>query len=256
MDLWTPPFSGKYIDEVTAGRQLAPRLTKDVGLAMNWARRASGDSGGFSLPELVQRHLTLQRCPCKTLDIAQAVGLQTAKDVNPALYTLQKERLVWKAAGHPPKWMISAGGGFVPGDHGAAAGPGGTDSESETRICSSVPEYDLDEAPTRATGPGHMQTSLDVDAKVLAYLSKLPNSTASAKDIAKGLGLQSKKAINRDLYNMGRDGLIERVNESPPTWKLIPVSQSQQDEDEDEEDEEEVKKCTPADASKWHVHER
>jgi hypothetical protein len=52
MDLWTPPFSGKYIDEVTAERQLfyrtkdscwlwrmkelAPRLTKDVGLAMNW----------------------------------------------------------------------------------------------------------------------------------------------------------------------------------------------------------------------------
>ena len=95
-----------------------------------------------------------------------------------------------------------------------------TDFVEETMGDSSgiMPSVTPPQAPSAAAG-SHLKD------KVLLFLSKQPRETALANDIAKALGFSGKKSINANLYGMLKNGLITKVNESPPRWRLTTSGQ-------------------------------
>lgn len=44
--------------------------------------------------------------PIKSQEIAQRVGMQKSHDVNPVLYKLESDGLLWKTDQQPPAWAL------------------------------------------------------------------------------------------------------------------------------------------------------
>ncbi len=59
------------------------------------------------------------------------------------------------------------------------------------------------------------------EAKIVELLNKRVGHKASAMEIARYLGFQTKKDANRVLYEMQKRGILRKVQESPPVWQLI-----------------------------------
>lgn len=96
-------------------------------------------------------------------------------------------------------------------------------SNVTTPIKPSPPFQSPSHQPTQSasTGPSSSSPDQSIESKILNFLhhQRQPSNT---KSIRLSLGAATKKEINPVLYAMQRKGLIAKVQESPPTWKLCP----------------------------------
>ena len=74
-----------------------------------------------ALDERAYAELLRRGGPTKPLDLAKALGLQTKKDVNPQLYSLEKQGRARKTQETPPLWVAIGGLGDAPPSEAAPA---------------------------------------------------------------------------------------------------------------------------------------
>lgn len=65
----------------------------------------------------------------------------------------------------------------------------------------------------------------DVRTQLLSYFHSHPGENVKTIDLCRVIK-QPKKAINSVLYRLQRDGVLQKVVESPPTWRETNASQS------------------------------
>ncbi|XP_013411771.1 double-stranded RNA-specific adenosine deaminase [Lingula anatina] len=101
----------------------------------------------------------------KTIDIARAVGLHSAKDVNSTLYRMEKEGLLKKANDQPPSWMVLRSGE----NEGTSkhrphhSVPGMSSFQNNPELDSvSYPQHEL-MGETTPPGPDEISDTLEVD---------------------------------------------------------------------------------------------
>ncbi|XP_064780585.1 protein kinase containing Z-DNA binding domains isoform X3 [Oncorhynchus masou masou] len=124
------------------------------------------------------------------LQIAKAVGLKTAKDVNSVLYALNKAGLLYATPDKPPVWSVEKPG--------------------TASVSVSVPESDR--VPSPSETPGITEEEL---RRVLA--SKSDGRGMSVQEIARELG-QTRKFVNKHLYDLQSSGKAEKLGEN--VWKM------------------------------------
>ncbi|KAJ8360047.1 hypothetical protein SKAU_G00165720 [Synaphobranchus kaupii] len=112
----------------------------------------------------------------KALEIAKGVGLTKAKDVNKALYDLEKAHRLQKVGDNPPLWSLV-------GDRGSA---------------------EVDEAPSLTVTPSKHEIN-----KILR--SHTGGEGVTAKKLARDLN-QPSKAVNAQLYDMLERGEVEKMS--------------------------------------------
>uniref|UniRef100_A0A8C8C3A3 Protein kinase containing Z-DNA binding domains n=1 Tax=Oncorhynchus tshawytscha TaxID=74940 RepID=A0A8C8C3A3_ONCTS len=124
------------------------------------------------------------------LQIAKAVGLKKAKDVNSVLYALNKAGLLYATTDKPPVWSVEK--------PGAAS------------VSVSVPESDRVPSPSETPG-----NTLEELRRVL--MSQSDGRAMSVQEIARELG-QTRKFVNKNLYDLQSSGKAEKLGEK--MWKM------------------------------------
>uniref|UniRef100_A0A4W5JW73 Uncharacterized protein n=1 Tax=Hucho hucho TaxID=62062 RepID=A0A4W5JW73_9TELE len=124
------------------------------------------------------------------LQIAKAVGLKKAKDVNSVLYTLNRAGLLYATSDKPPVWSVEK--------PGAAS------------VSVSVPESDRVPSPSETPG-------ITVEELRRVLTSKSDGRGMSAQQIARELG-QSRKFVNKHLYDLQSSGKAEKLGENVWKW--------------------------------------
>ncbi|XP_077972508.1 double-stranded RNA-specific adenosine deaminase-like isoform X2 [Styela clava] len=77
---------------------------------------------------------------------------------------------------------------------------------------------------SRHRDSGDIKQLSNIEKQILAFLHdnyQSENTQHETLKIAQALGKKTKHEINRDLYSLKKKGYVEKVVESPPTWKLI-----------------------------------
>ena len=133
------------------------------------------------------------------LEIARSVGVQTRKQINPTLYTLERDGKIRKVGDVPAIWSLTTSPSQCP-----------SNQRQETLGNTSL-------EPTTPVGSG-------VEGQVVIYLSK-SGKPCTALEIAKALGYKSRKEINPYLYDMSKNGFITCIDgKGAPQW-CVPFSQ-------------------------------
>jgi len=61
---------------------------------------------------------------------------------------------------------------------------------------------------------------MDLQQKILNFISR-NDTPVTTLEIAKGVGLVTRKEVNPTLYCMQQNGLIEKIQDQPPMWKRV-----------------------------------
>ncbi|XP_045557784.1 protein kinase containing Z-DNA binding domains isoform X3 [Salmo salar] len=144
----------------------------------------------LDLKERICTFLKVKKEGSTALQIAKAVGLKTAKDVNSVLYTLNRAGLLNATPDKPPVWSVEK--------PGAAS------------VSVSVPESDRVPSPSETPG-------ITVEELRRVLTSKSDGRGMSAQEIARELG-QSRKCVNKHLYDLQSSGKAEKLGEK--VWKM------------------------------------
>jgi predicted transcriptional regulator len=143
-----------------------------------------------ALKERICDFLEVKKQGSTALQIAKAVGLKKAKDVNSVLYTLNRAGLLYATTDKPPVWSVEK--------PGAAS------------VSVIVPESDRVPSPSETPG-----NTLEELRRVL--MSKSDGRGMSAQEIARELG-QTRKFVNKHLYDLQSSGKAEKLGEK--VWKM------------------------------------
>jgi double-stranded RNA-specific adenosine deaminase len=130
------------------------------------------------LKNLVLDTLRRASSPMSALQIAHSIGVKTRKQVNPALYELQKKGKIRKVGDVPATWSLAT----------------------------SLPPAKPGKRIQHPASPAAQQVPSGVEEKVFAHLSRA-EKPCTALEIAKALG-RTRKEVNPCLYSMAKDGLI------------------------------------------------
>ncbi|XP_055793163.1 double-stranded RNA-specific adenosine deaminase-like isoform X3 [Salvelinus fontinalis] len=173
-------------------RMSAPQIARELGQSRNLVTMSCDNQQGdqLDLKERICTFLKVKKQGSTALQIAKAVGLKTAKDVNSVLYTLKRAGLLYVTLDIPPVWSVEK--------PGAAS------------VSVSVPESDR--VPSPSETPGITEEEL---RRVL--MSKSDGRGMSAQQIARELG-QSRKLVNKHLYDLQSSGKAEKLGEK--VWKM------------------------------------
>ena len=189
------------------------------------------------------------RRPCTTLDLAKGLGVKR-NEINPLLYELQRQGLIKKVQeSNPPLWDLTEYGntygsikkGVSTGQSSIGKGRGrGLLSLPQTPSISAQ-EMHLQTRPDYAFGQGkttslHAQspfsfqghskspTKQNQNGTQLRIIRVLEGSTKplTALEVAKSLGLTTRKEVNPDLYDLQKKGVVSMDQAlGPPVWTLI-----------------------------------
>ncbi|KAM9558412.1 protein kinase containing Z-DNA binding domains isoform 1-T1 [Salvelinus alpinus] len=170
---------------ITEKRTLASHLSRHLEVTMS-----CDNQQGDQLEERICTFLKEKKQGSTALQIAKAVGLKKAKDVNSVLYALNKAGLLYVTPDIPPVWSVEK--------PGAAS------------VSVSVPESDR--VPSPSETPGITEEEL---RRVL--MSKSDGRGMSVQQIARELG-QSRKLVNKHLYDLQSSGKAEKLGEK--VWKM------------------------------------
>ncbi|XP_041726432.1 protein kinase containing Z-DNA binding domains isoform X2 [Coregonus clupeaformis] len=148
----------------------------------------------LDLKERICTFLKVKKEGSTALQIAKAVGLRKAKDVNSVLYTLNRAGHLNVTSDSPPVWSVEN-----PGVVSVSVSPPESDRGP------SPPESDRGPSPPETPG-----LSVEVLRRLLT--SKSDGSGMSAPQIARELG-QSRKVVNKQLHDLRRRGKVEKMGE-------------------------------------------
>ncbi|XP_029557879.1 protein kinase containing Z-DNA binding domains isoform X2 [Salmo trutta] len=172
---------------MTEKKILASHLSRHLEVTMSCDNQ-QGDQ--LDLKERICTFLKVKKEGSTALQIAKAVGLKTAKDVNSVLYTLNRAGLLYVTPDKPPVWSVEK--------PGAAS------------VSVSVPESDRMPSPSETPG-------ITVEELRRVLTSKSDGRGMSAQEIARELG-QSRKCVNKHLYDLQSSGKAEKLGEK--VWKM------------------------------------
>uniref|UniRef100_T1J5P4 Double-stranded RNA-specific adenosine deaminase n=1 Tax=Strigamia maritima TaxID=126957 RepID=T1J5P4_STRMM len=111
-------------------------------------------------------------------------------------------------------------------DETVSTNNGGTEVGSPTTLLPSTPESacstnNLAAANGVAAGDaGPTYTDQEMREMVLEQMGKSAKKTVSALEMARAFSLPNKKAVNRALYYLKRQGLVSKVSIKPALWSL------------------------------------
>nr|XP_029501098.1 eIF-2-alpha kinase GCN2-like [Oncorhynchus nerka]XP_029501099.1 eIF-2-alpha kinase GCN2-like [Oncorhynchus nerka] len=142
-----------------------------------------------ALKERICTFLKVKKQGSTALQIAKAVGLKKAKDVNSVLYALNKAGLLDVTPDKPPVWSVEKPG--------------------VASVSVSVPESD------RVPSPETPGNTLEELRRVL--MSQSDGRGMSVQEIARELG-QTRKFVNKHLYDLQSSGKAEKLGEK--VWKM------------------------------------
>ncbi|XP_036801832.1 protein kinase containing Z-DNA binding domains isoform X1 [Oncorhynchus mykiss] len=170
----------------------APQIARELGQSQKLVTMSCDNQQGdqSALKERIYTFLKVKKQGFSALQIAKAVGLKKAKDVNSVLYTLNRAGLLHATPDKPPVWSVEK--------PGAAS------------VSVSVPESDR--VPSPSETPGITEEEL---RRVLT--SKSDGRGMSVQEIARELG-QSRKCVNKNLYDLQSSGKAEKLGEK--MWKM------------------------------------
>ena len=174
--------------------------------------------------------------PLTSLELAKAVGLQTRKEVNPTLYSLQSQGKVRKVRDSPPLWGLppagrssSSGSAHAPKTVGrgrarpfrVATPPGNMLTPSLTLS----PTLGATSSATSTAYQDHRSSvntshvaSGDLKSRIVAALTQ-SNQPQTALELAHTLGFEKRSDVNPQLYAMEKEGLVYKVEgQGPPKW--------------------------------------
>ena len=135
------------------------------------------------------------------IQVAKALQLNTAASVNPTLHTLQRDGYVIKVDGTPPKWFYN----------------------HEKEVSETASQHNNEPATGHLAASGDRSKSeisiTETGIKILSYVSsnKQPVLTRA---IANALKLKTKHEINPHVYDLQKRGMLEKVDDCPPSWRL------------------------------------
>ncbi|CDQ90371.1 unnamed protein product [Oncorhynchus mykiss] len=169
-----------------------PQFSRELGQSRKLVTMSCDNRQGdqSALKERIYTFLKVKKQGFSALQIAKAVGLIKAKDVNSVLYTLNRAGLLHATPDKPPVWSVEK--------PGAAS------------VSVSVPESD--QVPSPSETPGITEEGL---RRVL--MSKSDGRGMSAQEIARELG-QTRKCVNKHLYDLKSSGKAEKLGEK--VWKM------------------------------------
>eukprot|EP00063_Salmo_salar_P067795 XP_014042630.1 PREDICTED: probable serine/threonine-protein kinase GCN2 [Salmo salar] len=144
----------------------------------------------LDLKERICTFLKVKKEGSTALQIAKAVGLKTANDVNSVLYTLKRAGHLYATPDKRPVWSVEK--------PGAAS------------VSVSVPESDRVPSPSKTPG-------ITVEDVRRVLKSKSDERGVSAQQIVRELG-QSRKCVNKHLYDLQSSGKAEKLGGN--MWKL------------------------------------
>ncbi|XP_031654776.1 double-stranded RNA-specific adenosine deaminase-like [Oncorhynchus kisutch] len=170
----------------------APQIARELGQSQKLVTMSCDNRQGdqLDLKERICTFLKVKKQGSTALQIAKAVGLMKAKDVNSVLYALNKAGLLYATTDKPPVWSVEK--------PGAAS------------VSVSVPESDRVPSPSETPG-----NTLEELRRVLT--SKSDGRAMSAQEIARKLG-QTRKCVNKHLYDLQSSGKAEKLGEK--VWKM------------------------------------
>ena len=90
-------------------------------------------------------------------------------------------------------------------------------------MCENVNEKDQDGEFEMSV---HKHEHDSIVSKVIREL-KRSGKPCTTLEVARAVGLQSRKDVNPTLYNMQRQGLLRKVREQPPLWQLTQSGEMQ-----------------------------
>ena len=131
-----------------------------------------------------------------TLEIAKNIGLTTKKEVNPTVYGMERQGIIKRVQMSPPTWELTQMSSNQPGP--------------------STPFTPMHRQPSKRPSFGAEEALPDRVVKLLHERG----APMQALQISKAVGLVTVKDINPTLYKLQRDGVLDRIQISPPTWKL------------------------------------
>ncbi|XP_029557906.1 uncharacterized protein LOC115155426 isoform X2 [Salmo trutta] len=218
----------------------APQLARELGhsqkLVTMFCDNQQGDQ--LDLKERICTFLKVKKQGSTALQIAKAVGLKTAKDVNSILYTYNKAGLLYATPDIPPVWSVEK-----PGVASVSVSVPESDrmpSPSETpgitveelrRVLTSKSDGRGMSAPqiSRELGQSHKLVTiscdnqqgdqLDLKERICTFL-KVKKQGSTALQIAKAVGLKKAKDVNSVLYTLNRAGLLYVTPDKPPVWSV------------------------------------
>ena len=178
--------------------------------------------------------LKRQRRPCTTLDLARALSMKR-QQVNPLLYDLQKQGLINKVReSNPPMWDLSPEGAIYGCRKSAGRGilgavrssPSiGTVNHTQT-FGTGMASSDMSHSHTTFPSRGaHTYSTLQQD--IINVLERA-KTAMTALEVAKGVGLKTRKEVNPDLYALQKMGVVSMdQSKGPPLWTVVKTAASQ-----------------------------
>uniref|UniRef100_A0A4W5NP41 Z-binding domain-containing protein n=1 Tax=Hucho hucho TaxID=62062 RepID=A0A4W5NP41_9TELE len=170
----------------------AQQISRELGHSRKLVTMSCDNQQGdqLDLKERICTFLKVKKQGSTALQIAKAVGLNKAKDVNSVLYTLNRAGLLYATSDKPPVWSVEK--------PGAAS------------VSVSVPESDRVPSPSETPG-------ITVEELRRVLMSKSDGRGMSAQQIARELG-QSRKFVNKHLYDLQSSGKAEKLGEKVWKW--------------------------------------
>nr|XP_029504399.1 double-stranded RNA-specific adenosine deaminase-like [Oncorhynchus nerka]XP_029504400.1 double-stranded RNA-specific adenosine deaminase-like [Oncorhynchus nerka] len=181
-----------------------------------------------ALKERICTFLKVKKQGSTALQIAKAVGLMKAKDVNSVLYTLNKAGLLDVTPDKPPVWSVSVPeSDRVPS---ISETPGITVEELR-RVLMSKSDGRGMSAPQIARELGQSQKLVTMSCdnqqedqsalkeRICTFL-KVKKQGSTALQIAKAVGLMKAKDVNSVLYTLNKAGLLDVTPDKPPVWSV------------------------------------
>ncbi|XP_014038579.2 double-stranded RNA-specific adenosine deaminase-like [Salmo salar] len=208
----------------------APQIARELGhsqkLVTMFCDNQQGDQ--LDLKERICTFLKVKKQGSTALQIAKAVGLKTAKDVNSILYTLNKAGLLYATPDIPPVWSVSVPeSDRVPSP---SETPGITVEELRRVLTSksdgrgmSAPQISRELGQSRKlvtiSCDNRQGDQLDLKERICTFL-KVKKEGSTALQIAKAVGLKKAKDVNSVLYTLNRAGLLNATPDKPPVWSV------------------------------------
>ena len=167
-----------------------------------------------------------------SLELAKESGQLLMRDVNPTLCSLQLEGKVRKVHEAPPTWQITPHGRASKHHHQRHSSSSSGAGYAAVATVGTRAHAQLDKAmvggakdvlppiPNLDSGSSNLRTGL------LSALAELQHP-ATALELAKRLGYETRKAVNPTLYALEREGVLATTSagKGPPKWHLKAANQ-------------------------------